>query len=403
MRSLSLQGLLAPLGLDEFFASYWRKRSYFRSGASEAREHLERMLGGLSPEHLAHRSGACDAVGYVNGLDRHDNLPPAQALAYYARGHTLYLNLYRAIPECARLADDIVRELDLPPPMNVCSAAFISKPDRGVQPHLDVNENFTIQLSGRKVWTLWTEEAVPDTIHNAVQGELRIDPVAAMYMGPTPDRTDLGRGVDVVMEPGCVLYNPSGMWHTTRALTESVSMNIAISPLTFYQLMLGVTEARLATDETIRRNVPRRGMASNEFERQWVQAVEASKRALDLDPTDALVLMARSDIRNRSLSALSASCQHEITANTRLRRNSLVAIDVERKAGVATLRATLFLGRLTRHADIFVPPGLEAACRAAVGMRGEFAPESLAWREVLIEDAVSVCRALESVGAFRLG
>ncbi len=97
MQSL-LSDLLGPLDLGDFLATYWRKRAYFRPGAAEARDYVERALGGLTAEHLTNRSQVCSAVGEAEGLDRQDDVPPPSALALYARGYTLYLNLLRTIP-----------------------------------------------------------------------------------------------------------------------------------------------------------------------------------------------------------------------------------------------------------------------------------------------------------------
>jgi ribosomal protein L16 Arg81 hydroxylase len=404
MQAPSLQEVLGPLDVGEFLATHWRKRSYFRCGATAARDHVESVLGGLSAEHLANRSVRCDVVGQVDGLDRRNDLPAAEALVFYSRGYTLYLNLLRAIPECRQLVETIVQDAGLAPPLNMCCAAFVSKSGRGVQPHLDVNENFTIQLSGRKVWTLWAEHSVPNTIHNAVLGESRSDPVAGMYMGPTPTAEELGPGEQVVMEPGCVLYHPSGLWHTTRAETESVSLNLSISPLTYYHVLIGMTEARLAASDALRRDLPPHRSATDvqDFTRGLTAAIEAAKLAVqDIDPTDALVPLARSRDVPTSIAALAASCTGEITPATRLRRNGLVALNVERKGQAARLRATIFLGRLTKHMEIAIPDDLEAACRTASSVRGEFEPKSFVRQAVSLESVAVVCKALESIGAFR--
>ena len=128
--------------------------------------------------------------------------------------------------------------------------------------HTDFQENFTIQLSGVKRWTL-RRGRVPSPLRattphyareaSVIENQLK---VARMSCGHGAGGRDRGRGGGgprydgphgfecgednahgpertVTLRPGDVLYFPSGMWHTVETVEDGVSLNVSLMGTTY--------------------------------------------------------------------------------------------------------------------------------------------------------------------------
>ena len=126
--------------------------------------------------------------------------------------------------------------------------------------HTDFQENFTVQLSGVKRWTL-RRGRVPSplratTPHYAreagvVENQLKVARMscgggggagagAGGYDGPHGFECgeDNAHGPEqaVTLHPGDVLYFPSGMWHTVETVEEGVSLNVSLMGTTYAEV-----------------------------------------------------------------------------------------------------------------------------------------------------------------------
>lgn len=116
---------------------------------------------------------------------------------------------------------------------------FIGTPNHLTNWHTDFQENFTIQLSGRKKWTLKQGTvryplrgttphylSAPDVIENQIKAARLSNP--EYKFGMILDSNSYGNEVEIVMDPGDVLYFPAGMWHKVETLDYGVSINISL-------------------------------------------------------------------------------------------------------------------------------------------------------------------------------
>ena len=116
---------------------------------------------------------------------------------------------------------------------------FISTKGHMTNWHFDFQENFTIQLSGTKRWTL-QQGTIRDPIRGctphyaapgAVESQLK---AAALYdrkfrFGyPEKGVTAIGDPQSILVKPGDVLYFPAGMWHKVEAVEPGVSINVSL-------------------------------------------------------------------------------------------------------------------------------------------------------------------------------
>ncbi len=401
---LTLGDLFAPLPVADFKGQFWQKRHYHTPGPSPVLDKLRALLGGFDVEHLLGFASEITAFSYVDGLtDRRDSLTTAQALALYDRDYTLYFTLGR-LPPLKELAASLALEAGISA-VSANSSVFASRTSGGLKNHFDQNENFTVQLVGTKVWTVWSNTAVENPIHAFRRDEPLMVPDTGMYLDSRARVGELGPGDEVVMSPGAVLYHPRGSWHATRAASESISLNICLEPMTWYDVLLGVAAARLVSSATLRTVVPAIKTTGDfgELARRMGGMVGAARKALaELTPEDAAEACLVPPGMNADLLAVAAQSRARISATSRLRKNSLAGIDVLRERGEAVVRVSLFLGRLTRHVTLHAPLELAPACERAAGPDREWTPRKVAGDKVREEDLVEVARALAAVGALRV-
>jgi hypothetical protein len=83
--------------------------------------------------------------------------------------------------------------------------------------HRDIAHNLIFQLEGKKRFWLWprAEKLDPHPLLSGLGNFSRVD----------PETRELPRRIEVILEPGEVLFLPSLWWHHTRALARSLSVN----------------------------------------------------------------------------------------------------------------------------------------------------------------------------------
>jgi lysine-specific demethylase 8 len=83
--------------------------------------------------------------------------------------------------------------------------------------HRDIAHNLIVQVEGKKRFWLWSngEKLDPHPLFSGLGNFSRVDPEAR----------DLPRRIEVILEPGEVLFLPSLWWHHARALERSLSVN----------------------------------------------------------------------------------------------------------------------------------------------------------------------------------
>jgi hypothetical protein len=86
--------------------------------------------------------------------------------------------------------------------------------------HFDCNENFTIQLVGKKEWTYTDHAAVPNPTYNSGLVE------TPYHLAPR----EVSDPHTIVLAPGDVFYIPRGVWHGTRTVEDSLSLNFNLFP-----------------------------------------------------------------------------------------------------------------------------------------------------------------------------
>jgi hypothetical protein len=212
---------------------------------------------------------------------------PAIAESCYKAGHSLYFN--PDIELQRKYLEQFAEDLGLIATGSEGSAADLSRigdiemfavQGRHKTPwHYDAQENFTIQLSGTKVWHLYKGDNDPiSNLHlsSSNRASVRADKlVHHSYRSCSvisPDDFEEGQIIKVVMHPGSVLYFPGGTWHSVEAIEDSgsLSMNFSIDSARWCDVFISQIMPLLWQDERWRKRVTKFDPASG---RKLMQAM----------------------------------------------------------------------------------------------------------------------------------
>lgn len=191
-----------PLPPPRFLAERWRKRHLLSPGGPARLRALFRDLGEPRLESLLAAATPEVSAWFVDGEtpDYSLRVAPETAAKLYRAGLTIYFNLSPERPFVARLLSRLCRSLGHPPSRAVLSV-FATRKGSHTHPHVDGNENFTVQLTGRKRWRLGADT----------------DSVAWRR-----------RALTVDLRPGNLLYCPGSWRHETFGLEDSISLNLSL-------------------------------------------------------------------------------------------------------------------------------------------------------------------------------
>ena len=123
---------------------------------------------------------------------------------------------------------------------------FVSRGGHVTYWHYDFQENFTLQLRGRKRWRLKAgavasvlRGATPHfrTAEDVIEQQVKAARLAGDSSFSFWPGAEFFADADVIeLAPGDALYFPAGGWHQVEAVDDSLSINISLSSLTWAEL-----------------------------------------------------------------------------------------------------------------------------------------------------------------------
>lgn len=209
-----MPSILAVLPPD-FFSLYWRRKPLVLRGALSSivplvtEEELEAFEHDYSSAPAAWRNGSIGRLG---------------STSYIANGECINERLARM---CSRLREDFKwphAEIGLV--RNREAQSWVTS-----GPHFDQVDNFITQAKGAKQWRLWPAGEVDDE-------EKRRRVLRLPQYGERPIPSEPVDLIDVVVEPGDLLYVPLFWGHTVRALESGIMFSITLKALLPSQVLL---------------------------------------------------------------------------------------------------------------------------------------------------------------------
>ncbi|QII03416.1 cupin [Rhodococcoides fascians A21d2] len=211
------------------------------------------------------------------GAEVTDQVDSAAVLAAFASGNTLVLQgLHRLWPPLIHFVDDLVRELGHPVQVNSYVTPAASQ---GFSPHYDVHDVFVVQIAGTKRWSIHSPVHV-HPLNNQPWSDRRS--AVEDHASNTPE-------LDIVLEPGDVLYLPRGWIHSAQALGDTtVHLTIGVASYNDFDLAHHVLKS-LGDVESLRAPLPA-GLDHSDPEslvphvHRVVDAMRAALDKIDRDP-----------------------------------------------------------------------------------------------------------------------
>jgi hypothetical protein len=291
-----LQDMLDHLPAQTFLLNLFRKKAVHISAASDesrsksVRNIIQNYMFGLDIRQilaetssdnvfvwLAPQPGANQTKRTIQSIELQD---PEAAYALYQSGHATYC---RAPPELEQpLVSTLLRDVGLGCGQYDPTAEKMTVLGRGevevfaasgaghvTDWHTDFQENFTIQLSGQKTWTIKhgiaTHPLRGCTPHyrspDAVEGQLKSARLSApqFEFAQPNDTNSCGDETTVHLKPGDVFYFPAGMWHKVETVEEGVSINVSLMATNYATLFCQSLQHLLLKDDGWREAVVNKG------------------------------------------------------------------------------------------------------------------------------------------------
>lgn len=249
-----LPSLLATVHRDEPFVVHGVEASLAEFRAIERLSSLDALLSAW-PDHVeVHLPAVADEADSVTAS-------PHDAAKLFAAGMgLLFSEAQRYAPALVPWLDAIRAELGLSALTQQRCLLYASPAGKGTAPHFDQNVNFVVQLDGTKTWWLAPNTHVERPMTRHTMG-LPVDAELQSYARlPMPEQMPEGR-VEIILQPGSVLFVPRGMWHATRAETDAFSLNFTFSPPTWIDLLTAALRGRLALSSAWRETATTQGAA----------------------------------------------------------------------------------------------------------------------------------------------
>ena len=225
--------VLGGMPEKEFFDQYWRSRFlYVPGGGSD----LLAMMPSLEDVGAVLANDAVEESEAVRFLSFPRNARPiyrtwiAPGTGRPVRDPREPVNLVdtaRCFPRMRAFAE----ELDAHFGSGIHLQLFYATGPDGLLPHSDINDSFILQIVGRKRWRVRDVPAGEPLKKGDAGGEL-------------PPGSD-----SLVLEPGDILYKPSGGVHATESLENpTLSLTASVVTYTAWEVLLGFLKAHYPSD-----------------------------------------------------------------------------------------------------------------------------------------------------------
>lgn len=247
MKKPGLRSLLHPALATAFFQSLTARTSFVVPRATGAAallkipflQSLDSLLGIWPHLVQAHLPKVADEASAIDVM-------PADARKLFDNGMgLLFDHAERISAELATWLEAIRVDLGFSALTQSRCLIYATPDGKGTAPHFDQNANFVLQLRGTKTWRLASNEHVTNPLTRHTMS-LPADPELETY-AELPLLTEMPVGAEKVeLAPGALLFVPPGMWHSTQADGEALSLNFTYHAPAWLDLFASALRSRLA-------------------------------------------------------------------------------------------------------------------------------------------------------------
>ncbi len=240
--------LLNPLGLSDFFQTYWERTPLHLSRENDAHfasllsiADVEELLSTQTLEfpsaQLTHSASPVEAADYIDGANR---ILAKQLVQRYHAGATLVLSqAHDRFADLAVFKREIQSALQLRCQTNV----YLSPPgEQGFNPHYDSHDVFILQVAGSKTFNIYDGGVELPYSHESFQH-------GTHHCGALKQ--------SIALEAGDTLYIPRGVMHDAVARdTTSLHITLGVYAITLQDVMVEMIHRSGERDIRFRRSIP---------------------------------------------------------------------------------------------------------------------------------------------------
>ena len=227
--------LLGGFDRKRFFTEHWERRSLHLAHGDP-----QRFSNLISVESFLETDVRRCAELRANTRDAHGwnvDIPiqPAQAAKMFRAGMTICATALDESGPRGEVLQEHRRVISGAP--GVQFNCYYSPDQRGFGLHFDTHPVWILQVAGSKHWTVSREPGVRNPLTNVVYPP-GLDRIRLPWI--TLDRPDVGdqeRFMQIRLDPGDVLYLPTGCWHAAAAEGSSLALTLAIGRVTTMDLL----------------------------------------------------------------------------------------------------------------------------------------------------------------------
>lgn len=269
-----LQKILGPVSREEFLEDYWQKQSLLVQDRDEDWPFSfdRKSFFDALPESYHLKTIFKDEEGQHTECE----IEPEQARKMYKAGQTLCATrINSGNPSLQRYVRALEGELL---GSEFQTNAYLSPSGSGFGVHYDYHSVWILQLEGTKQWYYADEPTVEYPVANCVYPLDRDEFEFPWYTVSRPDESTFN---EVVLEPGDMLYLPTGAWHKTQANGYSLSITLGHEPVRASEFVTDRLMDGIWNEEASRRHLPFVPQSGDDKERSKEELRNALGDALE--------------------------------------------------------------------------------------------------------------------------
>lgn len=274
--------IIHPVSPSDFMETCFRRKALHASSANPTRvQSIIHAMDNLDPASILRNTSSDNVFVWI--LDQqHRKIQSIEienaetAIALHSAGHATYC---RASPQVEQpMVASLLRgtgigcgNYDPSGESNVIMGrgeveVFMGTSKHITDWHYDFQENFTMQLTGVKKWTLQQGSIkyplrgctphykAPDVVESQLKVAHLADEKFQFGM-PQEGINAIGPVQEICMKPGDMLYFPAGMWHKVETIVPGVSINVSLMATNYATLVCQALQHYLLTKDEWRETV----------------------------------------------------------------------------------------------------------------------------------------------------
>jgi ribosomal protein L16 Arg81 hydroxylase len=250
LNNFNFSNLINPISVSNFVNEYWEKKPLYLPGYLKKFE----SFFSLDDFYSSCNQSIYLKAGFINQHGEHDEMfiEANEITRLLNSGMTICAcNLEQVNSSLAFLCLDAKKQLGLPGSFNF--NGYLSSDGKGFGIHFDCRSAWILQVEGSKIWRFSKAPALESPLKSM---PLPSDKQSVSLPWGNVEKPSESEFEEVQLKPGDVLYLPSGTWHVTKAVGNSLALTLSYPPFSFIHLFHHLIDSSLLEKSLWRRMIP---------------------------------------------------------------------------------------------------------------------------------------------------